>query len=344
MTRRIIGILLALVMVFSMAACGGREEKTDTSGTEDQTTYLIRVGHTLQETTPSHIMFQDGFKKYVEEKSDGRIKVEIYPNSSLGDERKMAEAAQLGTLEMAYITTAVLANFDKKFLVFDLPFLFNDSNIARQAVDGELGDAAAADLDKVNLKFLGYAENGFRNVTNNRQPIHSPADLKGIKIRTMENKIHMRSFELMGASPTPMAFTELYTGLQQGTVDAQENPIFLIYASKFQEVQKYLSLTGHVYAPGVAVMSLAFWNSLPEDLQQIVQDGMYAARDMQRDLLDEQNAKDLEELKKLMEVNELTPEEKAQFVEVTKPVYEELAAEIGQDLVDLAMAANETYK
>ena len=342
MTKKVICILIAFLLIFSMVACGG-DEKTGDSGAEDKT-YLIRVGHTLQETTPSHIMFQDGFKKYVEEKSEGRIKVELYPNSSLGNERKMVESAQLGTLELAYVTTAVLANFDKKFLVFDLPFLFNDSNIARQAVDGELGDAVAANLGDVKLKFLGYAENGFRNVTNNKNPIHSPADLKGIKIRTMENKIHMRSFELIGAAPTPMAFTELYTGLQQGTVDAQENPVFLIYASKFQEVQKYLSLTGHVYAPGVTVMSSAYWDSLPADLQQIIQDGMYVARDMQRDLLDIQNAKDLEELKKLMEVNELTPAEKAQFVEITKPVYDELAAEIGQDMVDLAMAANETYK
>lgn len=342
MIRKLICTVLIFLLMFGIAACGG--DKTNGKIGSEEKTYLIRVGHTLQETTPSHIMFQDGFKKYVEEKSEGRIKVEIYANSALGDERKMIEAAQLGTLEMAYTTTAVLANFDKKFLVFDLPFLFNDSNIARQAVDGELGDAVAENLGDVKLKFLGYAENGFRNITNNKKPIHTPADLKGIKIRTMENPIHMRSFELMGASPTPMAFTELYTGLQQGTVDAQENPVFLIYASKFQDVQKYLSLTGHVYAPGVTVMNSTYWDSLPADLQQIVQDGIYLARDMQRDLLDVQNAKDLEELKKVMEVNELTPEEKAQFVEITKPVYDELAAEIGQDIVNLAKAANETYK
>lgn len=342
MFKKIMSVTLVLMLVIALAACGGG---ASTGGDEDpEQTYLIRVGHTLQESTPSHIMFVDGFEKYVEEQSGGRIEVEVYPNSALGPERKMVESAQLGTLEIAYATTAVLANFDPKFLVFDLPFLFNDSNIARSACDGELGQVVAADLESVDLKYLGLAENGFRNVTNSKRPIYTPDDLSGIKIRTMENPIHMRSFELLGASPTPMAFTELYTGLQQGTVDAQENPVFLIYASKFQEVQDYLSLTGHVYAPGVAVMNLAFWNTLPEDLQQIVDEGFRVAVEMQRELLDVQNAKDLEELKKVMEVNELTPEQKALFVEKTKPVYDELAAQIGQDLVDLAMAANETYK
>jgi C4-dicarboxylate-binding protein DctP len=289
-------------------------------------------------------MFTEGFKKYVEEKSGGRIIVEVYPNGALGGERQMAEAAQLGTLEIAYLTTAVLVNFEPKFQVFDLPFLFNNIDIARRAVDGELGGVVAADLDKVNLKCLGYPENGYRHVTNNRGPIHKPEDLKGIKIRTMENPIHLETFRLLGAAPTPMAFTELYTALQQGTVDAQENPIFLTYTSKFYEVQDYMTLTGHFYAPGVAVMSLKFWESLPEDLQQIVQEGMRIAIDLQRELLDEQNAENLEELKKLMEVNELTPEEKQVFVEATKPVYDKVASELGQDLVNLAISANEKYK
>jgi len=343
--KKVLCIFMIALLTLGMTACGGGSKTpSDGDAAPNEKTYKIRIGHTLQESTPSHVMFVDGFKKYVEEKSGGRIEVEVYPNSALGSERQMCEAAQLGTLEIAYVTTAVLANFNPKFQVFDLPFLFNDLSIARKAVDGELGDVVAADLNKVKLKLLGYAENGFRMVTNNRGPIHSPKDLQGIKIRTMENPIQMETFRSLGASPTPMAFTELYTALQQGTVDAQENPIFLTYTSKFYEVQKYLTLTGHVYAPGVAVMNLDFWDSLPTDLQEIVQDGMYVARDMQRELLDAQNEENLKELKTLMEVNDLTAEEKAAFVEATKPVYDKLAKDLGQDLIDLALAANETYK
>lgn len=356
--KKWMSILLVSALALSLSACGDEKKSEASNGTDTKTEpaseggavdtsnaeYTIRVGHTLQESTPSHEMFIEAFKPYVEEKSGGRIKVEIYPNSSLGGERQMVEACQIGTLEIAYVTTAVVANFDSKFKVFDLPFLFNDLSIARQAMDGELGDTVAADLEKSDLKFLCYAENGFRMVTNNKGPITTPENLKGIKIRTMENSIHMRAFELLGASPTPMAFTELYTALQQGTVDGEENPLFLIESSKFYEVQKYLSLTGHVYAPGISVMSLSFWNSLPEDLQQIVMEGIWEARDLQRELLDTQNEESLKALGEKMEVNELTPEQKEKFVEATSPVYEEVAKEIGQDLVDLAVKANETYQ
>jgi len=187
-------------------------------------------------------------------------------------------------------------------------------------------------------------ENGFRYITNSKRPIHTPKDLNGIKIRTMENPIHMETFRLLGASPTPMAFNELYTALQQKTVDGQENPVFLTYSSKFYEVQKYLSLTGHIYAAAPFVMNLDFFNSLPADLQTIVKDGANVARDKQREMLDTQNEADLVELKKAMEVNELTAEEKAVFAEMTKPVYDQVAEIVGQDLVDLAVSANEKYK
>ncbi|MPM53979.1 Solute-binding protein [bioreactor metagenome] len=222
--------------------------------------------------------------------------------------------------------------------------MFNDINIARDACDGDLGESVIQDLPKVKLKSIVYGENGFRNVTNNKGSIKTPADLKGIKIRTMENAIHMKAFQLLGASPTPMNFNELYTALQQGTVDAQENPIFLIYTSKFYEVQKYLTLTGHLYAPGIITMGNSYWESLPEDIQSIVVEGGKQFRDMQRGILDQQNVDYLQKLKdEGMQVNELTAEEKAAFVEATKPIYDDVAKTIGQDLVDLAIAANQKY-
>ncbi|MEL7622630.1 MAG: DctP family TRAP transporter solute-binding subunit [Clostridiales bacterium] len=356
--KKFLAILLTATILLGLAACGGSAPAPSSGAGTSSTSptaapssapaasgekFIVRIGHVLQADTASHIALEEGLKKYAEEKSGGRLEIQIFPNSALGGERQMIEAAQLGTLEIAYVTTAVLANFEPKVQVFDLPFLFNDIDIARKALDDEFGDKVTENLPSVGLRNLSYGENGYRHVSNNRGPIHKPADMKGIKIRTMENPIHMKAFELIGANPTPISFNELYTALQQKTVDAQENPIFLTYTSKFFEVQKYLSLTGHVYAPGICVISDEFWNKLPEDLQKILQEGAYEFRTMQREILDQQNRDYLEELKEKMEVNELTPEEKKEFIEITKPVYDEVAKLVGQDLVDLAIKANDTY-
>lgn len=345
--KRFMTTFLALLMALSLAACGG-DTSTDTTASDDTTPddggsagaaeYTIKVGHTLQEDTPAHKGWLV-FKEEVEKNSDGRIVVELYPNSALGSERVMFEACQMGTLEVAYGTTSVLANFDKNMEVLDLPFLFPDEAAARAAMTGELGEAVAANLGDIGLMNLTYMENGIRHVTNSSHPINTPDDLKGLKIRTMENSIHMESFEALGASPTPMAFTELFTALQQKTVDGEENPIFLIKTSRFDEVQKYLSLTGHFYTSGIATMNKAFFESLPEDLQTVVMDAAATAREAQYGYCDEDNAAALEYLKTTMEVNEISPENHQLFVEATAPVYDLVRAEVGDELVDLALAA-----
>ena len=265
--------------------------------------------------------------------------MELYPNSSLGSERVMFEACQMGTLEVAYGTTSVLANFDTNLQVLDLPFLFTDEAHARKALTGELGEAAAANLGDIGLMNLTYMENGIRHMMNNKHPINTPDDVKGLKMRTMENTVHMRAFELMGASPTPMAFTELFTALQQGTVDGNEQPIFLTMTSRFEEVQKYLSLTGHFYTAGIATINKNFFESLPEDLQKVVTDAADVAREAQYQYCDEDNATALEYLKTKMEVNEITPENHQLFVDVTAPVYDEVEAVVGADLMAIARAA-----
>ena len=314
-----------------------RGNSGSSSGTPSGTTaeYTIKVGHTLQEDTPSHKAFQV-FEEEVEKNSNGRIAVELYPNSSLGSERVMFEACQMGTLEVAYGTTSVLANFDTNLQVLDLPFLFTDEAHARKALTGELGEAAAANLGDIGLMNLTYMENGIRHMMNNKHPINTPDDVKGLKMRTMENTVHMRAFELMGASPTPMAFTELN---QQGTVDGNEQPIFLTMTSRFEEVQKYLSLTGHFYTAGIATINKNFFESLPEDLQKVVTDAADVAREAQYQYCDEDNATALEYLKTKMEVNEITPENHQLFVDVTAPVYDEVEAVVGADLMAIARAA-----
>jgi len=299
----------------------------------------MKVAYVVPEAQSTHIAAVQFFKPYVEKHSKGQIIVELYPNGQLGGDRQAIEAVSLGTIHMTIPAVAVLSGFEPRFQVFDLPFLFNDKKEVYKALDGPLGNKLNALLPPLGLRNLAYAENGFRMITNNRGPIKKPSDLAGLKIRTMENPIHMATFRALGANPTPMSFGELYTALQQKTVDAQENPIPLIYTSKFYEVQKYCSLSRHVYAATALLVNDKWFNSLPKDLQKVLQDAAIIYRTEQRKLSDKQDSEMLEALKKNgMKVNDITPADKKAFVSATAGVYSEFAKTVkgGQELIDLA--------
>ncbi len=207
----------------------------------------------------------EAFITKLEELSGGEWTGQQAPSGVLGGERDLIEGAQIGSVDMVITSTGPLGNFVPEVFVLDLPFLFRDYDHARKVLDGEIGDELLAKVDEQNLVGLAWTENGFRHVTNNVRPIKTPEDLAGLKLRTMENKVHMAAFEDMGAAPTPMAFPELFSALQQGVVDGEENPIVVINASKFYEVQKYLSLTGHVYSPAIMLASPALWDGLSDE-------------------------------------------------------------------------------
>lgn len=303
--------------------------------------YVIKVGYILPENQSDHIIMRDVFKKDIEEKSGGRISVELYPNAQLGGDRELIESVQLGTVQVAIPATSALAGFDKRFQVFDLPFLFKSKETAFKALDGELGHKVDELLKPLGMRNLGYGENGYRHITNSRGPVHKPEDLKGIKLRTMENPLHLAFFKMLGANPTPMSFGELYTALQQGTVDGQENPVVLVYTSKFYEVQKFYSLTGHVYSATMLVANDDFFASMPEDLWKIVEEAGKRYVVEQRALAEVQEQEFLEELKKTgLQINELTPEEKQLFIDATLPAYDQFKDVIGAELVELAKKAN----
>ncbi len=304
--------------------------------------YTLKVGYILPETQSDHIVMRDVFKKYVEEKSNGQIEVQLYPNAQLGGDRELIEGVQLGTLEMAIPATSVMAGFDKRFQVFDLPFLFTSEAMAYRVLDGELGQKLNEILPPLGMINLGYGENGFRHVSNNKGPIRTPKDMESLKIRTMENPLHVTFFKRMGANPTPISFGELYTALQQKTVDAQENPIALVYNSKFYEVQKFYSLTGHVYSATMLLMNKPFFDRLPAELQEIVSTAGALYVKEQRLLAQSQEKELLEKLRSTgMEINVLSPEEKEPFVEITRPVYDEFRDIIGVDLIECAKQLHE---
>ena len=319
--KRIAVVLIFISLITTLSGCG---RPTFNEG------ITIRVGHVL---APDH-PYTDGLKmfaKLVSEKTNGKVTIDVFHSSQLGDERDMIEGLQLGTLEMALVSTAPLSDFTQKFLVFDLPFIFKDAESARKVVDGPIGNELFQALDGQQIKGLAYWENGFRSVTNNKGPIETPEDMKGLKIRTMENPVQMASFKSLGASPSPMAFGELFTALQQKTIDGQENPLPIVDTSKFYEVQDYLSLTEHFYAPAPLLISNKFYNSLTPEIQRALREAAAEARDYERGLIDESNAKLIPELEKRgMKVNY---PDKQPFIDAVQPVYKKFANVISPELV-----------
>ena len=322
-----IGLVLSLVL--ALAATAGFAEE-----------YVLKIGSITNETHPYYVTFQKVFVPYIEEAAGGRIKVEFYFNAQLGGDREMVEMCQFGALGISCSTPSTLSGFDKRFQVLGLPYLFPDKPTAFRALDGELGQTLDSYLPAINLYNLGYFENGFRHITNNRKPVYSPDDVKGLKIRTQENPMHISFFRAIGANPTPINWGELYTALQQKTVEAQENPLVLIYEAKFYEVQKYVSLTGHVYEPTMLITSKSWFDSLPEDLQEVVKEASRRFCEAERKLIHEEEQKARARLEEHgMEVNDLTPEQIAVFVEKARKLYDDSRGLLGDEIVDLAIKA-----
>ena len=298
--------------------------------------YTIKVGYIGSDTHPT-MQAMKVFAKDVDAGSKGKIKVELYPNGQLGSDRELCEGVQMGTIQMVVSSTSALAGFDKRIQVLDLPYLFTTRKAAFDAVDGELGQKLNTYLSKKGFEVLGYQENGFRHVTNSKRPIKTPADLKGLKIRTMENPMHIAFFKELGANPTPMSWGELYTALQQGTVDAEENPYAMIDDGKFYEVQKYVSETGHVFSYEILIANKKFMDKLPADLRKVVVDAAHKAIMTQRASLEKEEAAFKAKVTKAgLTANELTPEQKKPFVDATKKVYAQFENELGKEIMDIA--------
>ncbi|HQD66848.1 MAG TPA: DctP family TRAP transporter solute-binding subunit, partial [Casimicrobium huifangae] len=211
----------------------------------------------------------DTMAKEVEKRTNGRIKIQPFYSGSLGGERESIEAVQLGTQELTFTSTGPVPNFVPEARILDIPFLFRDKAHARAVLDGPIGQEMLAKFEAKGFKALAWGENGVRHMTNNKRAVNAPEDLKGLKMRTMENPVHIAAYKGFGIVTTPMAFPEVFTALQQGTVDGQENPLSVIMAAKFEQVQKHLSLTGHVYSPAIFLMNKAAFDKLSAADKQI---------------------------------------------------------------------------
>ncbi len=275
----------------------------------------------------------DTFAKEVAKRTDGRYKVETFYSGSLGGERESVEAVQLGTQALTFTSTGPVPNFVPETKILDVPFLFRDKAHARAVLDGPIGDDLLKKFDARGFKALAWGENGFRHMTNSKREIKEPDDLKGLKMRTMENPVHIAAYKGLGIVTTPMAFPEVFTALQQGTVDGQENPLSVIMASKFDQVQKYLSLTGHVYSPCIFLMNKADFEKLSAADKTAFLEAAKAGVKANRDRVDSDDEKGVAELRsKGMDVTEKV--DKPAFVAKLAPVNAEFEKQFGKDNIE----------
>ncbi|WFM71267.1 TRAP transporter substrate-binding protein [Halomonas sp. CKK8] len=303
-----------------------------------QAAQTINLGHTLSDSS-HYSVGADAFKETLERLSDGEFEVVEHTSGALGGERAMIEGLQIGTVDVVITSTGPLGNFVPETYVLDLPFLFEDYDQARCVLDGEIGQELLDKMGNHDLVGLAWSENGFRHMTNSKRAVKTPADAEGLKVRTMENKVHMEAFEQMGVHPTPMAFPEVFTALQQGTVDGQENPITVIVATKFWEVQDHLSLTGHVYSPAAVLGSPILLDGLSEEQRGWFEQAAQASAEATREEVSRLEQEGVE----LLRENGMTVEtdiDKAPFQEAVKPAYQIYTDQYGSEMLDRIRASD----
>lgn len=340
MQKRLISTILVLGLIFTMSmgltGCGQKSSKEQSTQTKKaQQKITIQLGHPYDEKQPLH----QGVVKFAEivnQKTDGNVEVKIFPNNTLGSSRDLVEGLSINTINMALAPTTNVAPFYKPIDIFYFPFIFRDKEHAYKVSDGPIGQELYDGLLKAKgIRTLAMFESGFRTITNSKKAIHTPEDLAGIKMRVTDSPINVATFKALNANATPMALSEVFTALQQGTVDGQDNPIGNVYANRYYEVQKHITLSQHQWAGIMLMISENTWNKIPGEYQKVMVDAAKEAADWERK---EINAKEGEFLKEMeqagMQVTELTPEEKAKFKDKMLPVWDEFQDSVGKDLVD----------
>jgi len=295
----------------------------------------IKLAHVVNEQDSFHLAATK-FKELTEKYTNGEVKVTLFPNAVLGDERTLLERMKMGIVDAAIITNGPFINFVPKFGAIDLPFLFRDPQHAYAVLDGPIGDQLFAEAEKQGWKGLAWAERGFRNLTNNKRPVNSPKDMEGLKIRLMQNEIYVDSFKALGANAVPMAWTEALTALQQHTIDGQENPLNVIVSFKLYDSQKYMTITRHAYAPAPLIMSMLTWKKLSASQQAAVKKAAQEAAQFERDFNNASEAqwmKDLAAKGMIIAQPNLRP-----FLDAVKPVYEKYSERYGKEFIDAILA------
>lgn len=300
--------------------------------------YVIKFSHVVAVDTPKG-QAAEYFKKIVEERTKGKVKVQVYPNAVLYNDREAIEALKMNAIQMACPSFSKFTGFIPELQIFDLPFLFKDRAHLRKFMNSDVGQELLNSVSKMGLVGLAYWDNGFKQMTLDDNPIRVPNDIKGKKFRIMSSKVLEAQFKIVDASPQVLPFSEVYSALQQGVVDGQENTISNIYTKKFHEVQKYMTITNHGYLGYMLITNQMFWNSLPADLKKIVKQCVDEATDKEWELAKNLENEQLEKIKASgkVEVYVLTPEERKQWEDVMRKIYPEFYDVIGKERIQKAI-------
>ena len=367
MKKKALALLLAMAMTATMAGCGlaattAPDDSSNNDSNNDSTksdntevgTYgssaetqgktnpiVVKVSNGAGETSPGVKAQLSVFAPMVENNSKGNIGVEVYSGAQLGDDTTATEMVVAGQLEINNTSTAPLVGYVPELGIFDIPFLFADEAEADKVLASEVGDYLNAKLADKGIINLAWNENGFRELTNSKHAVATVADVAGLKIRTMENKFHQELWNSLGATATPMSSSELYTALEQGTVDGEENPVANFYSYQFQEVQKYITMSNHIYSPFLFDMSKKIWDTYDADTQAILTEAAKAFGEEEKKINRQAAADNLQSCidDYGMEVTYLTDEAKSEFVEKTAHIQDMIAKDTGAEIMDLLAAA-----
>lgn len=302
-----------------------------TTSTFSYAEQVIRLGHTG--ASSHHFQkISEQFAELVSERTEGEISIEIYPSDQLGNQTQLVEGTLLGTNDMVLTSDAVLSNFVPEVGMINLPFIFRDSDHVRAALDGEVGQKLSAMVEDQGAVVIGWWDNGFRHITNSRNPIETPEDIDGMQLRVPEGPVFVSTFEALGANPTPISFGELYSALQLGVVDGQENPPAHILTQKFHEVQDYVSRTGHIYLSSPVLINKNLLDSLSEEHQSVILETGRELAAVHTAMVLREEEQQWEEIASYgMEINDVDP---APFIEATSSVIEHYRGEFGEDIID----------
>ncbi|GAB6158152.1 TRAP transporter substrate-binding protein [Desulfotomaculum varum] len=335
MTKMFSLMLILVFGMFSLVGCtsGGKEQAGGDKAKESETV-VIKLAH---ENVPKHPMGQAfiKFKELVESRSNGAIKVDIYDSGKFGNAREIVEGIQTGQIQMGSSSTPNLVPFSKDFMIFDLPFLFPNYESTDKVTDGPIGKKAATALESSNIKGLGYIEIGFRHIFNSAKPVNTMADLKGLKIRSTASKAHIATLKALGTNPTPVAWGEVYTALQQKAVDGIDIDLNLAWFNNFHEVNKNLTLVNSIYSPHLVMINKSFFDKLSPENQKIITEAFEEIKVYERKLIRDNEKMIIGKMKEAgVNIVELTPEEKQKWAEATVGVYNEFGDVIGKDLIE----------
>ncbi len=325
MRRILIILVISLLVLPGLFAAGEKDTATEENKVQEMVIGIVTVPGSAQ------FVAAEKFKELVEERSNGRFVFDIQHSASLGSESSIIQQVQMGTVDVAVITTGPVGNISKLANALSLPFLFKSNEQADEILDGPLGQEILDSLSAFGLKGLAFSENGFRNLTNNKIEVHTVADVEGLKIRTMEAPLQVKIWRMLGANPTPMAWP-INTELAQGTIDGQENPLWVIDKYKIFEVQKYMSMTRHVYSSHIDMMNLKTFENLSSADQDMFVSSMREAAAYQRALNRDSNAEYMSNIVANGMIVDETPDV-ASFRGMVSDIYEDSKKDIGEDFV-----------